>query len=126
MNNLTRRRTGAFIGAGLLALAGGGIARPGWAAGTARAANTPETHRITIRRFRFEPETLTIRAGDKVEWRNLDFAPHTATSKGGAWDTGSLAKNEANVVAFNEAGRHAYYCIHHPHMTGEIIVAEPK
>ena len=123
----TRRRFGALMGAGLLALATGAFPRAGRSRAVHPAHRHPEPHRITITRFRFAPARLTVRPGDRVEWRNRDLAPHTATAsaqeQSGRWDTGRLKLGEAGEVTFGEPGRHTYYCIYHPHMTGEIIVA---
>jgi len=113
-----------LIGAGLLALAGGVYPRPSQATKQKPPPRKPETHHVEIRRFRFVPAQLSIRRGDTVEWRNADFAPHTATGKNGGWDTGKLGRKEAAAITFDEPGHHAYYCVYHPHMTGEIIIAE--
>ncbi|MEL7153759.1 MAG: cupredoxin family copper-binding protein [Pseudomonadota bacterium] len=92
----------------------------GMPAATAAAA---KTHRVRITKFTFQPAVLTIFAGDKVEWINEDFAPHTATEREtGAWDTGELGKGEAAGVTFDAQGSYDYYCVFHPHMRGRIVV----
>jgi hypothetical protein len=35
--------------------------------------------------------TLAVRQGDTIEWINDDIVPHTATSTGGAFDSGAIA-----------------------------------
>jgi len=87
----------------------------------ARAAE-PQTHRVVIERFTFAPARLEIRAGDAVEWRNRDLAPHTATSGDGEWGTGDLARDGMAAVVFPTPGTFAYLCRHHPRMRGEIVV----
>ena len=52
-------------------------------------------HEVTIRNFRFDPETVSVAAGDTVRWRNADLAPHTATSAAGEWDSGSIGAGQA-------------------------------
>jgi plastocyanin len=32
-----------------------------------------------IRAFKFDPETVSVHAGDTVEWKNDDIEPYTAT-----------------------------------------------
>ena len=47
----------------------------------------------------FDPFSIKIKAGDKVEWRNQDTAPHTVTSgipsngSDGIFDSGMLMEN---------------------------------
>ena len=41
----------------------------------------PKTHTVTIEAMRFQPETLTVAAGDTIVWVNKDVVPHTATSR---------------------------------------------
>ncbi len=107
---LWRRRDvgGALAGAVVLAATG------------ARAAAV--THRVTIRRFRFEPATLQVRPGDRVQWINRDLAPHTATALSGTWETGALGHGATGEVLFEAPGRQSYACAFHPHMKGEVTV----
>ena len=78
---------------------------------------------MRITKFKFEPSDLVIAAGDKVVWTNEDFAPHTATEQDEAhWDTGELGRGDRGQIAFTEPGRHAYFCVFHPHMKGQISV----
>src|SRR5207237_808880 len=39
-----------------------------------------QTHTVVIRELKFQPAVLTVKVGDKVEWKNDDIVPHTATS----------------------------------------------
>ena len=61
-------------------------------------------------------------AGDTVVWTNSDFVPHTATARGGAWDSKSVGANGTWTLVARTAGRHAYYCVFHPNMQGVIEV----
>ena len=76
----------------------------------------------------FTLEDLTIKAGTTVVWKNLDSAPHTATSGAspaadGKWDTASLGKDQsAEPITFNETGTFAYFCTIHPNMTATLTV----
>ena len=77
---------------------------------------------IMIRKFAFEPKTLTIQLGASVRWTNEDSAPHTATSVDQSWDTGGLEKHQTGMITFQKTGTYPYFCLYHPHMKGEIIV----
>lgn len=87
-------------------------------------AAEPTTHRIVIENFAFVPERLEIQAGDTVVWINRDIAPHTASADGRTWDTGSLGRGRSAAIGFAVSGTFAYVCRHHPHMRGEITVAQ--
>lgn len=89
---------------------------------------TGTVHRVEIRQFTFVPKTITIHAGDSVEWVNLDIAPHTATavrtSAAGSpdWNTGRLDQAQRRRITFSEVGHADYLCLYHPVMKGSVIV----
>lgn len=100
------------------------------AASAAAAAAGPEpgraagstVHDIEIRRFRFVPATVDVRAGDTIRWTNFDLAPHTATADDGRFDTGGLARGESGTVAVTEDLSRSYHCAFHPHMKARIDI----
>lgn len=108
---LDRRRFGILMGAKLTLLAGSGPALSG-----------TTQHHVKIRRFKFDPPNVTLNRGDEIVWTNLDPAPHTATDKNGAWDSGQLDKGESHTQTFDTPGTRTYFCRFHPHMTAEITV----
>ena len=90
----------------------------------------------------FQPETITMTAGDTVEWINADKnSIHTATAKKywarfpgifqlppGAkpFDSGTLTPGQKYKLRFTVPGTYKYFCIpHQPQMKGTIIV-KPK
>jgi plastocyanin len=52
-----------------------------------------ETHNVAIKGppFAFDPNSLTIKAGDIVAWTNQTSAPHTVTADNGDFDSGRLS-----------------------------------
>ena len=78
-------------------------------------------HVVEIRGHKFSPARLEMKAGDRVQFINLDRAPHTATANGGAFDTGRLNKDDDNTVQITEAGEYDYFCAFHPSMKGKIV-----
>lgn len=68
----------------------------------------------------FRPHSVTIKAGQSVEFVNKDGFSHTAT--GDEWDTGTMAKGQSEIIAFDEPGTYEYVCRFHSNMRGEIIV----
>ena len=80
------------------------------------------THIVEIRQFKFTPQTLTVKDGDTIIWRNLDVVPHTATDRAQQWNSGNLRKNEEWSMVANGAGQLKYFCAYHPSMKGTVII----
>lgn len=83
---------------------------------------------VTMNNFSFQPQNLTITAGDTVRWTNLGGS-HTTTggnncTADGKWDSGFLSVGQAYMTTFNAAGTYPYFCILHCSMgmTGSITV----
>jgi plastocyanin len=104
-----------------LALAGSGRVFVS-AAAAATAKPQAHVHVVTIDSFAFKPPVVTVKAGDTIEWRNADPVPHTATSKEGGFDSGSIAAGATWRYVAKKKGRFAYDCTFHPIMKGEIVV----
>jgi plastocyanin len=81
-----------------------------------------KTHTVTIEGTSFQPERLTVAAGDTVVWINKDPFPHTATSKAGAFDSGSIAPEKSWKLTPVKAGEFDYVCTLHPTMKGLLKV----
>ncbi len=79
------------------------------------------TTTVTLLDFRFDPPSVTVRAGDRVRFTNGGAALHTATQTG-AWDTGFMQPGEAAEVLFATPGTFPYVCVIHPTMTGTVVV----
>lgn len=79
------------------------------------------THTVTIEGMKFVPETLTVKAGDRIVWRNKDVVPHTATAPG-AFDSGSIATGKSWSHKAPKAGRYDYVCTFHPGMKATLVV----
>jgi plastocyanin len=80
-------------------------------------------NQIVIKDFHFNPETLTVKSGEKVTWINRDEEPHTVVSvekqfkKSSALDT-----DQEFTITAGAPGTYTYYCSVHPKMTGTIVV----
>jgi plastocyanin len=111
-----------LVQTGLLALALAGGA--GASAASPPTTNAAIVH-VDIRSFAFVPATVSVHVGDTVEWTNHDFAPHTATSKTGAWRTPTLNNGASGRWTATAPGTFAYRCEFHTNMKGTIIVAAP-
>jgi plastocyanin len=81
----------------------------------------------------YEPDPLTITAGDVIEVSNEDTAPHTATSGTGVEDPESGSQFDTSIIdagasaqidtANLAAGDYPYYCSVHPYMLGTLKVS---
>ncbi len=76
---------------------------------------------IVIKNFKFEPSSITIKAGTTVTWTNQDKAPHTIVSDDQTFN-GNTDSNGTFSYTFKKSGTYNYYCSIHPSMIGTIIV----
>ena len=77
---------------------------------------------IAIHGKLFEPERLTVVAGDTVTWTNHDAVTHDIAADDGSFASGALAPGESVSVTFSRPGRVHYLCTIHRYMRGEIDV----
>ena len=73
------------------------------------------------------PNTVTVKTGTKVTWKNADSAAHTVTSgkdatPDGTFDSSIVMAGKSFSYTFKTAGNYNYYCAVHPWMTGIITV----
>jgi plastocyanin len=84
---------------------------------------TPTTHTVTIEGMKFEPEALTVTAGDTVVWVNRDLVAHTATSaEAGIFDSKLIAPDKSWKLTVRKKGDFAYICTYHPTMKATLHV----
>ena len=117
------KRIGLLCGLTVLNLALGAI---GGETQAPEAATGGAQSRIEIKDFHFEPQTLTVKSGEKITWVNKDEEPHTVVSvekqfkKSTALDT-----DQEFTITAGAPGTYTYFCSVHPKMTGTIIVTKP-
>ncbi|MGI0043209.1 MAG: cupredoxin domain-containing protein [Nitrososphaeraceae archaeon] len=81
----------------------------------------------------YEPDPLTVTAGDAVEVSNQDTVPHTVTSGTGPEDAESGSQFDTSIMdagataqvdtANLATGDYPYYCAVHPYMLGTLKVS---
>jgi plastocyanin len=87
------------------------------------AASVDKKNRIEIKDFMFSPQTLTVKAGEKITWINRDDEPHTVVSVGKKFQKSSaLDTDQEFTITASEPGSYQYFCSVHPKMTGTIVV----
>jgi putative membrane protein len=89
----------------------------------ASATTANKVNTVVIRDLAYQPRTLRVKAGEKVEWKNADAIPHTATAVDGkAFDSGSIVKGTPWLYAAKHKGTYEYVCTFHPNMKAKLIV----
>ncbi|MDX2040776.1 MAG: cupredoxin family copper-binding protein [Acidobacteriota bacterium] len=81
-----------------------------------------QTHTILIKDFKYAPESLTIKLGDTIIWKNEDIVPHTVTADGKRFDSKNIAAKASWKYAPNKPGTYPYICAYHPTMKAKLIV----
>ena len=81
----------------------------------------------------YDPDPLTVTAGDVIEVSNKDNVPHTATSGSGPEDPKSGSQFDTSIIdagataqidtANLAAGDYPFYCSVHPYMLGNLKVS---
>lgn len=83
-------------------------------------------NKIEIKDFAFNPQSITVKSGEKITWINRDEEPHTVVSvekqfkKSTALDT-----DQQFTITAGAPGTYTYFCSVHPKMTGTIVVVKP-
>lgn len=86
----------------------------------APAASAP----VKIVDYSYDPQQITVAAGTRVVWSNLDGDVHTVMSEGGppVLDSGDIAPDASFAFTFDQPGEFSYYCVPHDYMRGKVIV----
>ena len=84
----------------------------------------PVTHTVVIEAMRFQPDQLTIKAGDAVMWVNKDLFPHTVRSRAGRFESPDMKPGESWTYTVTKSGDLPYVCTLHPTMTARLRVEE--
>jgi len=75
--------------------------------------------------FDYSPGRLTVEAGTKVTWTNTGSRPHTATDRGGTFDTKPIAPGAKAEVTLSTPGTYFYFCRINPAKMNGVLVVEP-
>ena len=92
----------------------------------------PGANEVFMRSISFDPQEITILAGESVTWNNRDIVPHTATSGnpgdagfGSIFRSAQLAQEETFTHTFDDVGEFIYFCEVHPvMMRGAKVIVE--
>jgi plastocyanin len=84
-------------------------------------AASGEAH-VDIDNFTYNPGTITVRVGTKVEWVNNDDIPHTIAETNGKFVSQALDTEDKFAFTFTQPGTYDYFCSLHPHMVAKVVV----
>jgi plastocyanin len=98
------------------------LAAPASAATTPAAAQAAEEARIVD--FDFSPRRLTVAAGTTLTWSNTGQRPHTASDRGGTFDTKPIAPGASAQVTLSTPGTYFYFCRINPAKMNGVVTVE--
>ncbi|HYY82563.1 MAG TPA: cupredoxin domain-containing protein [Actinomycetes bacterium] len=88
----------------------------------AAAAATQEARIVN---FDYGPRKLTVDVGTTVRWTNTSNRPHTATDRGGTFDTKPIQPGQHAQVTFSVPGTYFYFCQVNPAKMNGVVVVRP-
>ena len=88
----------------------------------AAAPSQSKMKEVGIDNFSYNPAVLTVSVGTTVTWVNHDDIPHTVTANDKRFASTGMDTDDKFSHVFTTPGTYSYFCMIHPHMTGQIIV----
>jgi len=86
------------------------------------AKGKPTTVHVNIKGMKYDPASVTIKAGDTVTWTNADQRDHSVAAADGSFSSGNIGPGATYSFVFSKAGKFEYSCSLHPRMKGVVIV----
>ncbi|PWG01281.1 cupredoxin domain-containing protein [Sphingosinicella humi] len=86
-------------------------------------AAAPKVHTVVMDKMKFGPVPKNIRAGDTILWVNRDMFRHTATARDKSFNI-DLPAGKSGKTVIRKSGKIPFYCIFHPGMKGQLVVAK--
>jgi plastocyanin len=83
---------------------------------------TPATKVDQTDALKFAPNTVSVKAGDVVEFDNTGSIAHNVTFDAGAASNGNMSGGDKALFKFSAAGTYKYQCTLHAGMTGTVSV----
>jgi plastocyanin len=99
------------------------LAAPAPAAPAPAAAQAGEEAKIVD--FDYSPGRITVQAGTEVTWTNTGQRPHTATDRGGTFDTKPISPGASAKVTLSTPGTYFYFCRINPAKMNGVLVVQP-
>ena len=81
-------------------------------------------NKISIKKMKFSPATLTVKPGTTVIWTNNDDHDHTVAADDDSFTSGNLGNGDTFEHKFEKKGKFKYACSYHPRMKGVVVVSD--
>jgi len=88
----------------------------------AQAHAAPAVHTVMMDGTRFIPQTVEVKPGDTIIWRNKDPFPHTVTATGNGPASPVIEAGASWKFTAKKRGSYPYLCTLHRTMTGTLVV----
>ena len=103
---------------------GGSSCNPSGGASGATAAQTVKLNPDPNTVGRYDPQTVTVKTGESVEWDWVDnSAQHSVSADDSSFESCLQSAGSKFTVTFSKAGEVKYHCQIHAQMTGVIKVS---
>ena len=93
---------------------------------TDNSGTAANTITVSMKGSAFSPSNLQVGITTTVTWLNDDNMVHTVTSDKPGFDSGDIQPGGRFSFTFNSVGTYDYHCVHHPNMTGTVLVMAMK
>jgi plastocyanin len=80
---------------------------------------------VKIVDFNYAPNRITVKAGTAITWTNTGQRPHTATDRGGTFDTRPISPGASAKVTLSTPGTYFYFCRVNPAKMNGVLVVTP-
>ena len=77
---------------------------------------------IDTKDFAYIDDTVTIKVGESVLFKNSDSVGHTVAADDKSFDSGDMPTGATFAHTFEKPGTYAYTCAYHRFMHGKVIV----
>jgi len=78
----------------------------------AAAALSQGKEKVIVTNNKFEPKTITIKAGSEMTWENKE-GTHSVTADDDSWASPALTAGQTYSHKFDKPGAYKYYCGFH-------------
>lgn len=92
-----------------------------------KKSSAPGGTAVTMQSITFEPNSLSVKAGDTVTWTNEESVGHDVTADDGSFKSGppgGMKQGDSFEHKFDEAGSFSYKCTVHSNMIGAVEVTQ--
>lgn len=90
----------------------------------AQQSGSSSAKTINMKGMKFDPDSITIKVGEKITWNNNDDRDHTVVDSGGAFKSDNIGPGKSFSFTFTKAGTYTYSCTYHPRMKAKVVVTD--